>query len=220
MNHTDSLSVLIAEDDAIISGGIAVQLSRLGYAVAGQAYDGPQAVELASRARPSVVLMDVRMVDPDTGLEDPQAGLKAARTIQENWLAAVVLLTAYESPDLIRDANQAGVSGYLVKPAGDNDLHRALIIGRGRYDALREQRARAVHWQQLTRSLEETLAQVHRLAGLLPICANCKKIRDKQGQWHPLETYIEDHSSARFSHGFCPECFQELYPNVLPEKGH
>jgi len=54
--------------------------------------------------------------------------------------------------------------------------------------------------------LQEALAKVKALKGLLPICAWCKKIRDDQGYWQQIEAYIRDHSEADFSHGICPEC--------------
>ena len=52
---------------------------------------------------------------------------------------------------------------------------------------------------------------VKMLSGLLPICSNCKKIRDDAGYWNILESYIQKHSDAKFSHGMCPECSDELY---------
>ena len=55
-------------------------------------------------------------------------------------------------------------------------------------------------------ALRRTLAETRVLEGLLPICAECKKIRDKQGRWRQMEEYITDHSEAQFSHGYCPEC--------------
>jgi len=55
------------------------------------------------------------------------------------------------------------------------------------------------------------------LEGLLPICAFCKKIRDETQQWQPLEHYIEKHSEAEFSHGFCPECIEKHYGKYLQE---
>ena len=57
--------------------------------------------------------------------------------------------------------------------------------------------------------LEKALARVKQLSGLLPICSRCKKIRDEAGQWRSLESYISNHSEARFTHGLCPECSQE-----------
>jgi hypothetical protein len=60
--------------------------------------------------------------------------------------------------------------------------------------------------------LRDALAHVKTLSGLLPICANCKKIRDDKGYWHSVEVYVRDHSEADFSHGMCPDCAKELYP--------
>jgi hypothetical protein len=62
--------------------------------------------------------------------------------------------------------------------------------------------------------LKQTIAKVNTLSGLLPICANCKKIRDDKGYWNRLEGYIQQHSEAEFTHGICPECIQELYPEI------
>jgi hypothetical protein len=61
---------------------------------------------------------------------------------------------------------------------------------------------------------EESDQRVQSLEGLLPICAYCKKIRDKGGAWHTIESYIEDHSTAEFSHGICPECFRNHKPDA------
>lgn len=52
------------------------------------------------------------------------------------------------------------------------------------------------------------------LKGLLPICANCKSIRDDKGYWNQIESYIHQHSEARFSHSLCPDCTKKLYPDI------
>ncbi len=62
--------------------------------------------------------------------------------------------------------------------------------------------------------LHQAWEQVNQLTGLLPICANCKKIRDDQGYWQQVETYIADRSQADFTHGICPECMETLYPGA------
>ena len=70
--------------------------------------------------------------------------------------------------------------------------------------------------ERLARELQIALAaKVKQLSGLLPICASCKKIRDDQGYWNQIESYIRDHSNAEFSHGICPECARKLYPNYI-----
>jgi len=65
--------------------------------------------------------------------------------------------------------------------------------------------------------LLSALAEVQQLKGIIPICAACKKIRDDKGYWHQVEAYVEQHSTAQFSHGICPDCRDELYPSVAEE---
>jgi PAS domain S-box-containing protein len=62
------------------------------------------------------------------------------------------------------------------------------------------------------------VAEVKELRGLLPICASCKKIRDDKGYWNQLEEYISEHFDAAFSHGICPDCAEELYPEFFAKK--
>jgi hypothetical protein len=74
-------------------------------------------------------------------------------------------------------------------------------------------------WQLLLRekelkmSVDEAVAKIKVLGGLIPICANCKKIRDDKGYWDQLERYIQEHSDAKFSHGICPDCAKIFYPD-------
>lgn len=67
---------------------------------------------------------------------------------------------------------------------------------------------------QVIAELQEAMTQIKVLTGLLPTCAACKKIRDDQGNWVQMESYIQKHSDARFSHGICPTCAKKLYPEV------
>ncbi|MBU1741439.1 MAG: PAS domain S-box protein, partial [Proteobacteria bacterium] len=71
--------------------------------------------------------------------------------------------------------------------------------------------------EKLLAELEEALSKVKQLSGMLPICSNCKNIRDDQGYWQRIEAYIADHSDALFSHGICPDCMKELYPEWYGE---
>jgi hypothetical protein len=67
--------------------------------------------------------------------------------------------------------------------------------------------------EKLIYELQSALAEIKTLKGIVPICSNCKKIRDDAGYWNILESYIQKHSSASFSHGICSECSDELYGN-------
>ncbi len=72
----------------------------------------------------------------------------------------------------------------------------------------------SVQMKNIQEEREKTLLDLKILSGLLPICASCKKIRDDKGYWKQIETYIQDHSEAVFSHGICPGCVKKLYPDL------
>lgn len=65
--------------------------------------------------------------------------------------------------------------------------------------------------------LQDSLSEIRKLSGLLPICSSCKKIRDDKGYWNQIESYIREHSEAEFSHSICPECAKKLYPDIYKE---
>lgn len=71
---------------------------------------------------------------------------------------------------------------------------------------------------QLIAELKTTLDNVKELKGLIPICAECKNIRDDKGYWHKVEEYVRQHSEAKFSHGICPECAKKVYKDLEKEK--
>ena len=73
--------------------------------------------------------------------------------------------------------------------------------------------------QRLLAELKNALDKINTLNGMLPICSKCKKIRDDKGYWSQVEDYIRSHSKAEFSHGICPDCARDLYPEVFdPER--
>ncbi|MFA5192237.1 MAG: hypothetical protein WC740_16050 [Verrucomicrobiia bacterium] len=71
--------------------------------------------------------------------------------------------------------------------------------------------------RDVTRKNEElqvVMREIKQLKGIIPICANCKKIRDDKGYWHQVEVYIGEHTAAEFSHGLCPDCVKKLHPGI------
>jgi PAS domain S-box-containing protein len=72
--------------------------------------------------------------------------------------------------------------------------------------------------ERLISELQKALSDVRQLSGLLPICASCKKIRDDNGYWNQIESYIKEHSGAEFSHSLCPDCIKVLYPEFYKKK--
>ena len=67
--------------------------------------------------------------------------------------------------------------------------------------------------ERLIARLQAALEEVKLLSGLLSMCASCKKITNEHGDWEPLESYLQSHSQAKFSHGVCPGCLEKLYPD-------
>ena len=71
--------------------------------------------------------------------------------------------------------------------------------------------------EKLIADLQTAIDEINTLKGLIPICSNCKRIRDDHGYWQQLECYIQEHTSATFSHSICPECAKKLYPDLYEE---
>jgi len=91
------------------------------------------------------------------------------------------------------------------------DLEKANI---GLRNEIMERERAEEQRDKLIEDLQKTLSEVKTLRGFLPICSNCKKIRDDKGYWNQIESYIRDRSEAEFSHGICPECAKKLYPDI------
>lgn len=147
--------VLVAEDDALIRLDLVECLSEEGYQVVGEAGDGEQAVELAERLRPDIVIMDVKMPKMD--------GIDAASIIAERRIAPVVILTAFSQRELVERARDAGAMAYLVKPFGRRDLVPAVELAVSRF---RELTALETEVAGLADRLE-TRKAVERAKGLL-----------------------------------------------------
>jgi PAS domain S-box-containing protein len=92
------------------------------------------------------------------------------------------------------------------------DLSGILLSYDGVVKDITERKLAEEERDKLIVEIQEALAKVKHLSGLLPICASCKKIRNDKGFWEQVETYISEHSEALFSHAICPECGKKLYP--------
>jgi response regulator NasT len=129
------MRVLIAEDETIIRLDLRALLERAGHEVVGEARDGDEAVALAERLVPDLIVMDVKMPRLD--------GIDAARRIITNRPVPIVMLTAYAQAELIDRAAEAGAFGYLVKPFREADLLPAMATARARFQELEAVRAEA-----------------------------------------------------------------------------
>jgi len=197
MKKKKDIGVLIVEDDHLVSEMIKELLHHTGYSIAGEASDGVEAIKMVEKTRPDVILMDIWMPEMD--------GIEATKKIFQLHPTPVVALTAYESKKILDKATEAGMGAYLVKPPDINEIERAITIAIARFEDMMELR-------RLNVELKKALEKVKTLSGMLPICAHCKKIRDDKGYWNQVEVYIKEHSDANFTHGICPDCARELFP--------
>ena len=147
--------VLIAEDEALIRLDLAEMLREEGYEVVGEAGDGQEAVELAEKLTPDLVIMDVKMPRRD--------GIDAAAEIATKRIAPIVVLTAFSQRDLVERARAAGAMAYLVKPFQKSDLVPAIEVALSRYSELTQLEAEVA---TLTDRLE-TRKAVERAKGKL-----------------------------------------------------
>lgn len=192
-----SHKILIVEDEYIIANDIQASLEKMGYNVCGMVASGEKAITAVKEKQPDLVLMDIM-------LKGEMDGVAAAEIIKSEFDISVIYLSAYSDEEVLKRAKKTLPFGYLIKPFRDRELRAAIEMALFKHQIEKEK-------DQLIRELKDALDKVKMLSGLLPICSHCKKIRDDEGYWSIVEEYIMAHSDARFSHGICPGCMEDLY---------
>ena len=196
------MRVLIVDDEPIVRRLHEASLIGWGYQVV-TASGGEQAWEMfQSEDPPELAILDWTMPGMD-GLEL----CTRIRTLGREPKPYLIFVTAKARTQDIVTGLGAGADDYIVKPFEREELRARVQVG---FRMLALQAALA----ERVRELEDALTRVKQLQGLLPICSYCKKVRDDRNYWQQVETYIEGHSDAQFTHGICPEC-REKY--VEPE---
>lgn len=195
----ESIKALLVEDNpddaVLLSENLAESRQVKVHLTLTQRLD--EAVQLVLQEEFEIILLDLSLPDSQ-GLQTVERMLKAAPGLP------VVVLTGLADEEMGLAAVKAGAQDYFFKSrAGASELIRGL-----RY---------AMERHRLTVELKEALAKVKTLTGMLPICSNCKKIRDDQGYWQAVELYLAEHSGATLSHGMCPDCIRELYPDMAEQ---
>lgn len=176
----------------------------IGGLLAEQAYDiavaqsGKQALKFMKRQKPDLVLLDVMMPELD--------GFEVCRILRgdpSNANVPVIFLSARDDEASILEGFEAGGVDYVTKPFRAKELMARVRT----HLELKRTRER----------LKDQLAEIRTLRGILPICSSCKKIRDDQGFWEQVEVYFRNHSDVEFTHGICPECARNLYPELFDD---
>ena len=196
------MRILIADDDDVSRLMLEALLIRHGHEVVAVA-DGTEAWEiLQGEDPPQLAVLDWLM--------DTLDGVEVCRRVRERpglRNVYLILLTSRVDKQHILAGLHAGANDYVTKPFDRDELLARIRVGEQMVGLQAELAARVS-------ALEDALARVNQLQGLLPICSYCKSIRDDKNYWHQVETYIKSHSDAEFSHGICPPCWEKV---VKPE---
>lgn len=192
------MKILIAEDDPVSRRVLEATLVKWGYEVV-VTYDGVEAcAALQKDDAPHLAILDWMMPGLD-GVEVCRRVRQTARPIP----TYIILLTAKSGKEDIVTGIEAGANDYLTKPFNRDELRVRVRVGVQMIE-LQTTLAKRVT------ELEEALAHVKQLHGILPICSYCKKIRDDQNYWQKVESYITQNSEAQFSHSICPGCYADV----------
>ncbi len=193
------MRVLIADDGLTIRRLLETYLKNWGYEVV-TASDGNEAWELLKTPdAPRLVILDWLMPGMD-GVDV----CRKVRDLPHGNLFYIIIFTSLEDKKDLVTALDAGADDFIIKSFDKEELQARIKVGE-RVARLKSELDSRV------KELEETMAHVKLLQGILPICMHCHKIRDDREVWQQLDEYITEHTDAMLSHGLCPECYAEHY---------
>ncbi|HDQ14100.1 MAG TPA: response regulator [Sediminispirochaeta sp.] len=164
------------------------------------AFSMQQTYLAVERELPDLILLDVMLPDGN--------GFEMAREIREKYAEEaipIIFVTARARTEDKIEGFKAGGVDYITKPFEEKE-----VLARVRTHV--ELRKIRKEQEQLIAQLQQALSEVKQLREIIPICASCKKVRDDQGYWIQVEQYLSEHSGSQISHGLCPDCMRELYP--------
>lgn len=196
------MRILVADDDNSSRLSLAAVLKRLGHDVVPVA-DGDAAWSaLQSADSPRLAILDWMM----PGL----SGVEVCRRVRKNALTEskyLILLTARSEKGDIVEGLEAGANDYVTKPFDEGELVARVRVGERVIDLEQQLRNRVAE-------LEDAMAHIKFLQGILPICMFCHRIRDDEESWRRIEDYLSEHADVQLSHGLCPQCFEKHYPEL------
>jgi len=200
--ETQSIRILLVEDHPMYARLIesmvdSIREIPLMIKTASSLKDG---LDTLSSGRFDVVILDLMLPDSE--------GRDTFEQVQSHspHIPIVILSSLEDDTEAIRLVKE-GAQDYLYKA----DISPGILLRALRYAIERKEAER--ERERLISELSEALAQVRTLSGLLPICSNCRRIRNDKGYWERLEEFIQEHTDADFSHGICPECMEAIYPH-------
>ena len=201
-------NILVVDDTKENLRILADALGEEGYKVR-PALSGRMALEAARKELPDLILLDILMPGMD-GYEVCGI-LKADQVLKD---VPVIFISALnEVGDKMKGFSAGGVD-YISKPFQTEEVLARVKTHLKLRKLQKDVEEKNTRLRELNRDLQRALDEIKTLRGIIPICANCKKIRDDDDSWQRIEEYISAHSEAVFSHGICPDCVKKLYPDL------
>ena len=188
------MRILVAEDDGTSRAVLVAALEINGHDVV-EAEDGFQAWDILQKPdAPRLVILDWVMPEFD-GLEV----LRRVRERETNRPPYIIMVTGKGEKSDVITGLKSGADDYITKPFDRGELGARVDVG-CRMIALQEALAAKID------ELGSAMEKIKTLRGVVPICSNCKKIRDDQGYWSRVEVYMRNYTEAEFNHHICPDC--------------
>ncbi len=209
--------ILIVDDSRDEQDLLSTRLRAAGYGSLMVADSAEAALGILGQVNPGqrtgevdLILMDIMLPGVD--------GLDACRritTTERLQDIPIIVITAKTGEQDLLAAFAAGAMDYIRKPVKPAELVARVSSALTLRAERNTRKAREQELLLRTQELEHALREVKVLRRLIPICANCKRVRNDAGDWQQLEVYIQDHSEVEFSHGVCQVCMREVYPDVF-----
>ncbi|MBF0507182.1 MAG: response regulator [Nitrospirae bacterium] len=240
MRNSDVL-ILVVEDSAYQADCLRDILEQQGYRVA-IAGNGMEALEFLSREIPDLIISDIIMPEMDgyqlcksikadehfrhipvvllTALDGTEDIIRGLQCMADNFITK-----PYEEESLLSRINDI-LLDRKMRSEEEPAIGTEIVVGGEKY-VITSSRVQILglllstyenvarknrELEQVNRELKKANETISTIHGLIPICAQCKKIRVDKGAWQQIEQYIHERSNAKFTHGICPECAKSLYP--------
>jgi len=212
----DQANILVVDDSRANLRLLVDILTQQGYK-ARPVMDGYAALKAVKAQPPDLILLDIMM----PGIKGYAVCEHLKNDDSYKNIPIIFLSALHDSQDKVEAFAKGGVD-YITKPFQPDEVVARVNTHLTICHLQKDLQKRNKQLEEKNAMLEDALAQVKKLSGLLPLCANCSKVRNDDGYWQDVASYIRHHSEADITHGICPDCVKKLYPEIyqrLKEKG-
>jgi DNA-binding response OmpR family regulator len=197
MDPKNPMNILTVDDDRITRKFIQFCLKKVPNYLVSAAENGRMGLDMIKDSPPDIVITDWTMPEMD-GV----TLIRNLRRLPDSEFMYVILLTSHSEPGEIVEGLNSGADDYMVKPFDQQELLARVRAGERIISAQKALR-------RTNEELRTALKQIRTLKDLLPICMDCKKVRNDTDYWQELDEYVKQATDTEFSHGLCPGCMEK-----------